>query len=94
MTAGPAAIATSRRHVAWRQYASGASGHSSSCQARGLAERRPQLLERRARRRVVAVLDRRVEPRQLGAVLDLLRFGCRIAARSPGDGRFMPGIFT
>ena len=65
LTAGPAAIATSRRQVAWRQYASGASAHSSSCQIRELPSSRSKLRERRAGRVVVAVLDRHVEPRQL-----------------------------
>ena len=68
-TAGPAKIAVSLRHVAWRQYASGASDHSSSCHARVVAEHRPELLERSSARAPVVVHDRVVEPRELGAVL-------------------------
>ena len=59
----------------------------------GRAERRPKRLQLLVRRGPVFALDRVVEPRQLGTPRS--RSSVRSAAvRSPGDGRFMPGIFT
>ena len=94
LTAGPAKIAVSRRHVACRQYASGASDHSSSCHMRVSPSAGRKLVQLgvgarpspRARSRRRAARARRDAAR--GPPVR------SVAARSPGDGRFMPGIFT
>ena len=94
LTAGPAPIATSRRHVFWRQYASGASDISSSCHARvspsagrssSSASRAPLSSPRSSAES---------SARELGCVL-LRHARSQASPRAvPGSGRLMPGIFT